>query len=90
MWNYLRLFWLRAETLLDMVPDWLIGLLALVGAALLALVVHSAVVGAVRRTLAERHPTLRQLLRRTKAPLRLALWCWHWPSCCRWPRSIRV
>ena len=40
MWNYLRLFWLRAETLLDMVPDWLIGLLALIGAALLGSGMH--------------------------------------------------
>jgi len=53
--------------------DWATAAALLVGAAIVALLLHAAILAMVRRALGERRPFLRTVLRATKEPTRLAL-----------------
>jgi len=58
---------------LSFTVDWALSAALLVGAAIVALLLHAAVLALVRRMLGERRPFLRTVLRATKGPARLGL-----------------
>ncbi len=58
---------------LSFTVDWALSAALLVGAAIVALLLHAAVLALVRRVLGERRPFLRTVLRATKGPARLGL-----------------
>lgn len=63
--------WLRSR--LAWLPDWLIALLALLAAALLAFAIHRALMRMIRSLIGPRHEFLHSLMSATDAPIRFAL-----------------
>ena len=65
--------WSRVQSALAWPPDWLVGVVILLAAALLALLVHWLAIGIARRVVGTRRVFLDSLMVRTSAPTRLAL-----------------
>jgi small-conductance mechanosensitive channel len=63
----------RFGGMLPAARDWAAAAFLLVGAAIVALLLHAAILALVRRALGERRPFLRTVLRATTEPTRLAL-----------------
>lgn len=63
----------RFGAMLPAAWDWATAAVLLVGAGLIALLLHAAILALLRRALGERRPFLRTALRATKEPTRLAL-----------------
>jgi small-conductance mechanosensitive channel len=63
----------RFGGMLPAAKDWAAAAFLLVGAAIVALLLHAAILALVRRALGERRPFLRTVLRATTEPTRLAL-----------------
>ena len=63
----------RFGSMLPVAKDWAAAAFLLVGAAIVALLLHTAILALVRRALGERRPFLRTVLRATTGPARLAL-----------------
>ncbi len=58
---------------LSSAADWLLSAAILVGAAIVALLIHTAILALIRPLLADRRPLLRSVLQATKGPTRVAL-----------------
>ncbi len=58
---------------LSLAPPWLASLVILVGAVIVAWLVHAAILALLQRLFRDRRPYLQSVLRATKSPIRLAL-----------------
>jgi small-conductance mechanosensitive channel len=72
-WNDIRAYLSRLMTSAAWLPDWVVGLGLLALATLLALALHRAAIGLLRRLVGPQHVFVASLIRQTTGPTRLAL-----------------